>query len=229
MAGETIIPGGTTTPAADPTAAQKQGENGNTPPAQGVTAEQMQAAIQAAVNPIFAHIRKLSPAEKAQGDAQGSGQTPGSALSDPQKAFQAQVKEKLDRAERQTRNTAIVQAASANGVPADRINAFKAVFAAQYGPAIKVVAKGDEDAVIHIDEIGTETDLKTTVANFLRSADGELFKPAVQTPRSGSIGNSQSGQANRPFFSELSHEEQDKLVKSGQAGAYVKEDMRSGR
>lgn len=210
-------------PAVAPSSTPTNGENAQTPASNGtpgVTLEQVQAtvqtAIQAALNPVFAQVRKLSA--PATPESKSTEQT-----------WQDQVKEKLARSERQMRSTAITQAAAANGIPPERVGIFKDVFSARHGNDIKVIARGDEDVVIHVDQLGTETPLKDAVATFLRTSDGELFKPAVQTPRSNIQGGTGSHGTTQIPYGELPQEERDKLIREGKAGAYIKADMASGR
>jgi|SRR5579862_335443 len=203
--------------AAQTTQALPQAPGANGGATAGLTEERAKALFQEMLNPVAAEISRLRKTAKDE------------VKPEQEKTVQERLKfaeDKLARGDRRLRESVINEAASAAGVPADRMKAFRTLFDAEFGKRIKVE---DDDSVSYYDDLepNKPIPISNIVADFMKKPEGQMFKPPVSAPNarglrsSGTAISSSSG----PTYAELSPEERGKLTQA-QRWSMAQRDMK---
>lgn len=185
-----------------------------------VTLEQVQAAIQAAINPLAATITRVVKGK--QSVAGTTEETPSGERISP--AIAEALKKAEDRGTRRLRAGALKEAANEAGIPANRLDVFKTHFETKYGSKIEI---GDDDSVNVLDEIGQSKPISEFVKSVLKQPEWEIFRPAKSLPSANSLAGSNAGDGagDKPAFHDLPKAQRDKMSAEEQR-AYVAFDMK---
>ncbi len=158
------------------------------PPAPGqpgyVTTDQLDAAIGAAVqkalNPIFAQLRRQQDPPAPGNPPPAPGQPAGTPAQEQgiRERLQA-AEQQLAKGEKRLLDASIREAAAALGVDAVRIPVLQAFIAQNHGKAITL---NEKDEAVHVDAFQTATPVKDWLATLLKTPEGGMFLPPAKLP-----------------------------------------------